>query len=104
MPAHALAEITEDHAAAPLPDYQGGGIVNLMASIVGAFGGDPGFYPPLDALDGARLRAHRNIVLFVIDGLGYEWLKRAGPGSALFRHTVGPITSVFPSTTASAIT
>lgn len=104
MRAQALAEITEDHAAAPLPDYQGGGIVNLMASIAGAFGGDPGSYPPLDRLDGAWLRAHRNIVLFVIDGLGYEWLKRAGPGSALFRHTVGPITSVFPTTTASAIT
>ncbi len=87
MRAHALAEITEDHAAAPLPDYQGGGIVNLMASIAGAFGGDPRSYPPLDVLGRGWLRAHRNIVLVVIDGLGYEWLKRAGPGSARPRST-----------------
>ena len=35
-PAQALFEIIEHHAVASLPDYQGGGTVNLMASIAGA--------------------------------------------------------------------
>lgn len=106
MSAYALAEILADDPGSPglVPDYHGGSLVNLMASIIGALGGDPGPSAPLRGLDPAALRAHRNIVLFVIDGLGYEWLQRAGPGTALYRHTRGPITSVFPTTTASAIT
>ncbi len=111
MPAHALAEIVPDPSPVTGlvpdyrgPDYHGASIVNLMASIIGAFGGEAGPYAPLSGLDHAWLRAHRNIVLLVIDGLGHEWLERAGPGSALFRHTRRAITSVFPTTTASAIT
>lgn len=85
------------------PDYAGGGILNLVASLVQARGG-PAEHPPLDLLSGAGLEGVTNLVLLVIDGLGDTWLRRHAPGGLLARHRLGSITSVFPSTTASAIT
>lgn len=46
----------------------------------------------------------RIVVLLVIDGLGLNYLAGQGAGSFLARHLLGSISSVFPSTTASAIT
>ncbi len=85
------------------PDYHGGSIVNLMSSIKAALGGGTSVYPPLRGLDPAILAAG-NLVLLVVDGLGYRYLAEAGADSALRRHLRGSMTSVFPSTTASAIT
>lgn len=87
-----------------LPDYRAGSIVNLMASIREALGGPPGPYPALAALPPAALQERRNIVLVVIDGLGERFLRRAGPRTALATHLRGSMTSVFPSTTATAVT
>ncbi|MGP1676697.1 MAG: alkaline phosphatase family protein [Burkholderiales bacterium] len=91
-----------------LPDYHGGSIVNLMRSIERALDARPcdaaAAYPELNALPAAALAGARNIVLLVIDGLGYDYLKDAGEGSALARHLKARITSVFPSTTATAVT
>ena len=87
-----------------LPDYRGGSIVNLMASIEAALGGANPAYPPLVLLPPSTLAGARSVVLLVIDGLGYNYLTRTGAGGALHRHLRGRITSVFPSTTASAIT
>lgn len=90
-----------------LPDYHGGSIVNLMRSIEGALdarpcaGAEP--YPQLQALPASALRRANNIVLLVIDGLGYDYLRGAGAGSALHRHLKARLTSVFPSTTATAV-
>jgi len=84
------------------PDYAGGSIVNLMASIRLAFGGDANGYPPLAALAPRELQ-QRHVLLIVVDGLGYDFLSRR-PDSTLFRHCRDRITSVFPTTTASAIT
>jgi len=84
------------------PDYQGGSIVNLMASIRMAFGGGGNGYPALEALSPRELQ-QRHVLLIVVDGLGYDFLARR-PDSTLFRHTRQRITSVFPTTTASAIT
>jgi len=86
-----------------VPDYQGGSIVNLMASVVQAFGGTESLYPPLRALTPGELLS-RNVVLLVVDGLGYENLSANRGGGALVRHLKDRITSVFPSTTATAIT
>ncbi len=87
-----------------LPDYQGGSIVNLMASVIEALGGPaPGLYPRLRDIDTDAWRASRSLLLLVIDGLGYEHLQRAGRGD-LARHLRGRLTSVFPSTTATAVT
>ncbi len=85
------------------PDYAGGGLANLIASIVEACGGAPR-HAPLAALPPGALAAARNLVLLIIDGLGDNYLARAGAGGALHARRRGAITSVFPSTTASAIT
>jgi hypothetical protein len=88
----------------PLPDYQGGSIVNLMASIALARGSEAALYSPLEPLSPSRLLTSKNIVLIVIDGLGYECLTSAGKSTGLYSHLQGRISSVFPSTTATAIT
>ena len=87
----------------PLPDYQGGSLVNLMSSLRLALGDNTSLYPPLHMLDPASLRERRNLVLIVIDGLGYEYLRRL-QDTTLNRYLQGRITSVFPSTTVTAIT
>lgn len=86
------------------PDYHGHGIVNLMASVVLGLGGEEAIYPTCPELPPSRLREHTNVVLLVIDGLGYEFLQRHGHGTTLQAHTQARLTSVFPSTTATAIT
>lgn len=89
-----------------LPDYAGGGIVNLMQSIATACAAAPQdapLYPELALLPAARLAEARHIVLLVIDGLGRRTLD-THPAPTLRRHTLGTLSSVFPSTTASAIT
>ena len=86
------------------PDYQDGSIVNLMASLILGLGGVPHGYAPLRELKPERLQRYRNIVLLVIDGLGHQYLTRAGAGGTLHAHLQGRITSVFPTTTTTAIT
>ena len=85
------------------PDYHGGGIVNLMASIAARFGHRTG-YRELAALPARQLRAYRTIVLIVLDGLGYEYLTMRGGDSFLRSRLRSRMTSVFPSTTASCVT
>jgi len=85
------------------PDYGGGGLVNLIASVVEACGGRRR-HPPLKILSAAELADARHVVLLIIDGLGDNYLMRRGAGGELARRRKSAITSVFPSTTASAIT
>lgn len=83
------------------PDYGGGSIVNLMASIAGRYGVKTG-YPTLRALPPRELK--KRTVLIIIDGMGYEFLRRYGKDTFLARHLRGSMTSVFPPTTAAAVT
>ena len=85
------------------PDYAGGSLVNLVASIVAARGGNA-LHAPLRNLRAEELRGARNVVLLIIDGIGDNYLVRRGAGGALARRRRASLTSVFPSTTASAIT
>lgn len=87
-----------------LPNYAGKGIVNLVQSIATACGSAAAPYPELSALPAATLRDARHIVLLVIDGLGQRALARHPASPNLQRHAVDTLSSVFPSTTASAIT
>src|SRR5690242_10315189 len=88
-----------------LADYAGGSIVNLMSTISSSFGARDGPYAALrDPAIGACLRDRGRVVLIVIDGLGADRLARHYNGSTLHRHLHGTLTSVFPSTTATAIT
>ena len=82
------------------PDYQGGSLVNLMASIALSRGGKA-LHAPLRNLDATQAR---NVVLLIIDGLGDRVLMKRAAGGELARRRRGSLTSVFPSTTASAIT
>jgi hypothetical protein len=85
------------------PDYQGAGIVNLMATLINARGGRAEV-PELRTLPATVLSDARHLVLIVLDGLGSRWLARRGAGSHLAEDCSGELTSVFPPTTASAIT
>jgi hypothetical protein len=86
-----------------LPDYAGGSLVNLMASIAEACGAVPR-HRTLAALPAGQISQATNIVLLIIDGLGDRYLMRRGAGGELARRRRSAMTSVFPSTTASAIT
>lgn len=89
-----------------LPDYSGNSIVNLMISIAQAFGRTDLPVEPMRALSGVhQLLAQRGkVVLFIVDGLGFDYLMSQSAGSALRQFVRGSLSSVFPSTTATAIT
>jgi len=84
------------------PDYAGQGIVNLMASVAAACGGRLPYVPL--ATGAAAITGDGPLVLLLLDGLGCEYLAAARPGGALQAHRAGRLTSVFPSTTATAVT
>lgn len=84
------------------PDYTNGSIVNLMASVEKACGGRP-YHEMLKEISSEKLRDADNLVLFVIDGLGYEIVKKFGKGGLFNQKLLGSMNTVFPSTTACAI-
>ena len=86
-----------------LPDYRGGSLLNLITSLAAARGARTR-HEPLLALPPERIASARNLVFLLIDGLGYNYLTDVGRGGALCTHVAARVTSVFPSTTASAIT
>ena len=103
---------------AVLPDYAGRGLVNVPATVLAAFGArtddDP---PPLTDLDPALLAGARQIVVVLADGLGWWQLEKlcaSGATPFLARMVerarrredaqLLEATTVFPSTTAAAIT
>ena len=100
IPESHIEPASQGDLALTLPDYLGGSLVNLMSSLATALGGTSP-YPPLAALPPEVLSGVRHLVLLVVDGLGHHYL--LGRDGALRRHLRGQLTSVFPSTTASAI-
>ncbi len=96
-------EQEKDSGLMHLPNYNGGSIVNLMSSILKANGFDSK-YELLRNLDFHELAESTNVVLMVIDGLGYEYLYEYGKGSVFMEHMRDKMTSVFPATTATGIT
>ncbi len=86
------------------PDYENASIVNLMASIMHGLGNHSNHHFALSTLDWACFQRARNIVLLVIDGLGYNYLTDNARHSTLHKFLHGRLTTVFPSTTAAAIT
>jgi len=81
-----------------LPDYAGGCISNIVPALLdGAH--EPGPWMPAAALEANQ------VVLLVLDGLGWEQLQdRLALAPTLAALTGGPITSISPSTTATALT
>ncbi|MES9993975.1 MAG: alkaline phosphatase family protein [Candidatus Thiodiazotropha sp.] len=87
-----------------LPDYNGGSIVNLMSSLQAALDGPGHSYPPLELLAFEPLESYRKILLWIVDGLGANYLRAYPEATTLNAHMKGAITSVFPPTTATAVT
>ena len=89
-----------------LPNYRDGSIVNLMQSLLAGLGASDagrGAHGPLAALAPEEVANAGHVVLLVVDGLGRTQLE-SGPAPALRASLRGTMTSVFPSTTASAVT
>jgi predicted AlkP superfamily pyrophosphatase or phosphodiesterase len=86
-----------------LPDYKEGSIVNLMSAVLEAHDVSS-VYRPLKNLDIKTMKRSTNIILFVIDGLGYEFFTQHVKKGILTKIHCEKITSVFPPTTATAIT
>jgi len=86
----------------PLPNYKDGSSLNLISTI-GRVLGYKSRYKPLKILNLSELKGSKNIVFILADGLGYEFLKRYGKSSVLEKNIKGKITTVFPSSTSSAI-
>ena len=80
------------------------GIVNLMGSLIEGLGGERLSAPPLQALPSEEIGDYRKVLLLVVDGLGMAALNALSPDGILARSVRTKITSVFPSTTATAIT
>jgi len=101
-----------------LPDYDGGGLVNLATTVLDLCGAwDPSFLPPLRDLDPSLRDGVKQVVVILADGLGYDQLQRlAAEGEVPFLATILErarnddraqlidATTIFPSTTAAAIT
>lgn len=81
-----------------LPDYQGGCISNIVPALLGGLPASTTPWMP-EAATAAQ------VVLFVIDGLGWELLRdREHLAPNLTAMAGGPITSVAPTTTSAALT
>ena len=81
------------------PDYGDGGLFGLVRSFADYL--DRGVWRPSGDAETQRGRV---LVFLLIDGLGDNFLQRFGGGGALAAYRRGRLTSVFPSTTASAVT
>jgi len=85
-----------------IPNYKGKGIINLLSSISNNFGVKHPYKELVD-LDSKELKKYKNIVLIVIDGLGYNYLLKQ-KNSFLLSNLKSKMTSTFLSTTACANT
>jgi hypothetical protein len=89
------------------PDYDGGSTVNLLASLIRARGGRSP-HRDLAVLPASSIAAAKNVFYLVLDGLGLHQLQRhlaAGLGRRFFaRHEHHAMSTVFPATTAAAVT
>lgn len=84
------------------PDYSRS-IINITASILSYFGCES-HYPALEELSKDYLDNFENIVFLVVDGLGADLLNHhLDQDSLLRKNKVTNLTSVFPPTTAAAI-
>ena len=101
-----------------LPDYEGGGLLNVPATVLDVLGArDVGDASPLTALDPALREGVKQVVVVLADGLGWWQLEMLcdqgvtpflaelrGRARRRDRAQLIEATTVFPSTTAAAIT
>lgn len=87
-----------------LPNYRTDNVLNLMGSLLEGLGGETAGYAPLTALPPPEVGEYRQVVLLLIDGLGWEFLCRDREPGCLRTLARTRLGSVFPSTTAAAVT
>lgn len=81
-----------------VPDYEGATVNNVVPALLGQFDEVPSWLPPV-ATDADQ------VVLLVLDGLGWEQLQDRLPlAPAMAAFEGGPLCTVAPSTTAAALT
>lgn len=85
---------------AVLPDYGVNGLYGLASGLRRWLRDRAAGWPYGDVAEGEAA----TVVLLVVDGLGDRFLGAHGAGSALLSQRQGRLSSVFPSTTASAVT
>lgn len=90
-------------SGAVMPDYGSGGLYGLVRSIANYLDGSP-WSPAGLPLASTGADPRRTLAFVLIDGLGDNFLQRHGQTGFLAAHRSGRLTSVFPSTTASAVT
>lgn len=103
-----LTPFRPESGASPA-DYDGACIANLAAAVASRFGAMPTISPLRSSLDQSirltdRLNAAQTVFLVVLDGVGTRQLSSHCPNGALAAHQQSTLTSVFPSSTAPAIT
>ncbi len=91
------------------PRYDSYCLSNIPSTLLSILGVEIGRTKlPNDVFDGVDTTGIENVVLFLLDGLGYkEWQRQVGMGflgNMGSKGKVTPITSVFPSTTSAALT
>ncbi len=83
------------------PDYNGGSIVNLISTLYDNFGSNHS-YPVLEK--DKHFDINRDVILLIIDGLGYNFFTQRCKEAQIYKHLHCKLTTVFPSTTAAAMT
>lgn len=87
----------------PFPDY-GRSILSLITSVLKYYG-VPTPYDSLPELDQVLQKKYKNVVLMVFDAMGSAVLKKHLPAKSFLRtHQKATVSSVFPPTTAAAMT
>ncbi|MBN1967848.1 MAG: alkaline phosphatase family protein [Candidatus Delongbacteria bacterium] len=84
------------------PDFNGGCTINLLSSILNSFN-VKWKHNELNLLSSNEIKKYKNRIVFLIDGLGYNYLKK-NSNSFLYKNLRGAIDSVFPSTTTCSLT
>ena len=85
-----------------MPDYNNS-ILGIPNSILTHYGAKVP-HETLPVLDEKLRRGYKNIVLWVLDGMGLDALKTHAPDGFLMKNYVAQLSSVYPCTTTSALT
>jgi hypothetical protein len=86
------------------PDTAQPSIVDLARALARVVGVDDLPFPETAARLAEQIGPARHLVFVLADGLGLNLLAEADAGTFLVRHQVGELRSIFPSTTATALT
>ena len=85
-----------------MPDYNHC-ILNLITSILKNYKVETK-YNGLEKIDELLKKQYKNVVLVLLDGMGKNILDNASPNGVFSKNKIDEITSVYPSTTAAAMT